>query len=278
MKQKLKSLIKRSIPKKYYPYLGDIYRNYFLYLRYFGNRFECPFCGGHFRKLLPKGFDFPVLNEKIVIGGGYRQNVMCPHCYSSDRERLIYLYLKKINSLFYESLKILHVAPERNLQRALMAYPNIDYLSADLNSQLAMVKMDITNIKYDDNSFDVIICNHTLEHITDDRKAMSELYRVLKPGGWAISQVPISLSLNKTYEDPTTTTPEEREKMFGQRDHVRIYAKDYKDRLERVGFSVEVYSPVREFGESAINKYALLTDENIYIYVQNLSKKIFDAR
>ena len=108
-----------------------------------------------------------------------------------------------------------------------MAHPNIDYLSADLNSPSAMVKMDITNIKYEDNSFDVIICNHVLEHIPDDRKAMSELYRVLKPGGWAILQVPISLLLNKTYEDPTVTTPEEREKVFGQSDHVRIYAKDY---------------------------------------------------
>ena len=113
MKQKLKSLLKRSIPKKYYPQLGDIYRNYFLYLRNFGNRFECPFCGGHFRKLLPKGFDFPVLKEMIVIGGGYRQNVMCPCCYSSDRERLIYLYLKKINNLFYESLGATHNTPQR---------------------------------------------------------------------------------------------------------------------------------------------------------------------
>jgi len=236
-----------------------------LALLYIGNEFECPFCGGHFRKLLPGGLDLPVLKEKNVVGGGYRLDAMCPRCHSLDRERLIYLYLKNKTNLFYENLSVLHAAPEKNLQKVLMARPNIDYLSIDFDSPLAMVKMDITDIKYEDNLFDVVICNHVLEHIPNDQKAMLELLRVLKPGGWAILQVPISLSLDKTYEDPTVTTPEEREKVFGQSDHVRIYAKDYKDRLEKVGFSVEVYSFTNEVGESATHKYVLLKDENIYI-------------
>ena len=233
---------------------------------YAGSGFYCPFCQRNYKEFLTAGLDIPVLKEKKVIGGGYRLNAMCPGCGSFDRERLIYLYLKnKRSNLFCENLKVLHVAPEANLQKVIMAQPNIDYLSADLSSPSATVQMDITDIKYPNDYFDVIICNHVLEHIPDDRKAMAELYRVLKPGGWAILQVPISLSLKQTYEDPLVTSPEEREKVFGQSDHVRIYAKDYKDRLEEVGFSVEVYSFAKEFGESAIRKYGLSKDENIYI-------------
>jgi predicted SAM-dependent methyltransferase len=268
IKRKIKSLLKRIIPREYHPQLVVWYvkcRAFFLSLLYTGNKFECPFCGEHFRKFLPGGLGLPVFKEKNIVGGGYRVNVRCSRCRSSDRERLTYLYLKNKTELFYKNCKVLHVAPERNLQRVLMACPNIDYLSVDLNSTLAMVKMDITEIKYEDNSFDVIICNHVFEHIPDDRRAMSELYRVLKPAGWAILQVPISLLLNKTYEDSTVTTPEEREKVFGQSNHVRIYGKDYKDRLKKVGFSVEVYNFAREFGESTMHKYGLVKEEDIYI-------------
>jgi predicted SAM-dependent methyltransferase len=256
-----KSLIRRLIPKKYHTQVANSYIRW----KCFGFKFKCPFCRGHFRKLLPAGLDFPVLKEKNVVGGGYRLNATCPHCYSSDRERLIYLYLKNKTNLFYENLKLLHVAPEENLQKILMVWTNIDYVSADLDSPLAMIKMDITKIPYKDNSFNVVICNHVLEHIPNDRQAMSDLYRVLKPGGWAILQVPISLSLDRTYEDPTTTAPDEREERFGQSDHVRIYAKDYKDRLENVGFTVDVYSFREEFGDSTINKYALAKDEDLYL-------------
>jgi len=228
-------------------------------------KFECTFCGGHFRKLLPEGLHFPVLNEKRIVGGGYRLNATCPSCYSFDRERLIYLYLKRKTNVFSERLKMLHVAPELNLQKVLKARPNIDYVSIDMDSKAAMVQMDITNIQYEKDCFDVIICNHVLEHIPNDRRAMSELYRILKPRGWSILQVPISLSLRETYEDPKVETPAERERVFGQSDHVRIYARDYKQRLESVGFAVEVCSPSIEFSISEVRKYALLKDENIYL-------------
>lgn len=267
----VKSLIKKIIPKKYHLHCVDLYGKYkylILYFLYTGNKFECPFCGGNFRKFLPGGLDNPVTKERNIVGGGYRLNAICPRCYSFDRERHIYLYLKNKNEFLYKNLKVLHVAPERNLQKVFMGQSNIDYLTADLNSPSVMVKMDITNIKYKNNSFDVIICNHVLEHIPDDRKAMSELYRVLKPRGWAIVQVPISLSLNKTYEDPTVATPGERAKVFGQSDHVRIYGKDYKERLEKIGFFVECYNFATEFDESTIykyHKYGLLEDENLYI-------------
>ncbi|MBE0446813.1 MAG: methyltransferase domain-containing protein [Actinobacteria bacterium] len=236
-----------------------------MFLPYIGTEFECPLCGSSFRKFLPNGLDLPVLKEKDIVGAGYRLNTLCPRCHSSERERLIYLYLRDNTNLFHENLKLLHIAPEKSLSRVLTTYRNIDYLSADLNSPRAMIKMDITDIKHADNLFDVIICNHVLEHIPNDRKAMSELYRVLKPGGWAILQVPISLSLNKTYEDPAITSPEEREKMFGQSDHVRIYAKDYKDRLEKAGFSIKTYSFTKEFDDSTTQKYGLLKEEDLYI-------------
>jgi len=261
MEQEVKSLIKKLIPRQYHPWFVDLYVKY----EYSLIKFRCPFCSGHFRKLLPTGYYVPELRTKNITGGGYRLNVKCPGCLSSDRERLIFLYLKNRTSVFSENLRMLHVAPERNLQKVLLAHPNIDYLSVDLNSPLAIVQMDITNIQYEDNSFDVIICNHVLEHIPDDRKAMSELHRVLKPGGCAILQVPVSQSLITTHEDPSITAPDEREKAFGQSDHVRIYARDYRDRLESVGFSVQVYSFLREFGWLAVHKYALLKDENVYI-------------
>jgi predicted SAM-dependent methyltransferase len=257
----LRPLIRQIIPKKYHTQFTNLYMR----CKYFGFKFKCPFCEGHFRKLLPAGLDLPILKEKNVVGGGYRLNGHCPSCYSSDRERLIYLYLKNKTNFFYENLKVLHVAPEQNLQKVFMAWTNIDYLSSDFDSPLAMINMDITKIPYEDNSFDVIICNHVLEHIPNDRQAMSELYRVLRPGGWSILQVPISLLLDRTYEDPTVIASDEREKKFGQSDHVRIYAKDYKDRLESVGFTVEVYSFGKEFGDSTIHKYALLKDEDIYL-------------
>lgn len=261
MKQKVKSLIRKIIPQKYYPQCIDLY----VKCKYSAIKFKCPFCGAHSGTPLPTGFYLPVLKEQNVVGAGYRLNAKCPRCHSSDRERLIYLYLKNRTNVFHDKLRILHVAPERNLQEAFMAAPNNYYLSADLHSPQTMVQMDITHIQYRDNSFDVIICNHVLEHIVDDRKAMSELYRVLKPGGWAILQVPISPLLSRTLEDPNIIAPEEREKVFGQSDHVRIYGKDYIDRLERAGFSVQAYSSLREFGWLAIHKYALQKDENVYI-------------
>lgn len=239
-----------------------------------GTEYKCPFCGGQFRKLLPSGIDAQELKEKKVVGGGYRLNAVCPLCHSLDRERLVYLFLRDITNVFSENLKMLHVAPEKNLQRVLTASPNIDYLSADLNSPSTMVKMDITNISLGDNLFDVIICNHVLEHVPDDREAMSELYRVLKPGGWAICQVPISLSLSKTYEDSTVVEPEKREKLFGKSDHVRIYAKDYKDRLENAGFTVEVYNFTKEFGKSTSHKYGLIKDENLYVCSKAENRKL----
>jgi predicted SAM-dependent methyltransferase len=220
--------------------------------------------------LLPLGFDFAVLNERNIVGGGCR-NVLCPICGSHDRERLIYLYLLHKTNIFKQATKLLHVAPEQSLKDIFHKKPNIDYLTADLFAENVMVKMDVTNICFPDNSFDAIICNHVLEHIVDDRKAISELYRTLKPGGWAILQVPISLSLEDTYEDWSVTTASGREKVFGQADHVRIYAKDYKDRLEQGGFKIEIFewsSEAEDYGGQE-NRFGLNRDESVYVAIKD---------
>ena len=235
-------------------------------LRYFGFKFKCPFCNSHLRRLKPVGMKFPVLIEKNVVGGGYRYNARCPVCRSTDRERLVYLYLLKKTNLFNEKVKVLHIAPESRISRIIKSHADIDYLTADLRRQDVMVRMDITQINYPAESFDVIICNHVMEHIVDDRKAMTELCRVLKSDGWAIIQVPISLSLEKTYEDFSVTKPSEREAKFGQSDHVRIYAMDYVDRLSESGFEVEQFNWQEDTEFSAIgSKYGLLPSENVFV-------------
>ena len=139
----------------------------------------------------------------------------------------------------------------------------IDYLSADLDPRKAMTVMDITDIHHPDGSFDVILCSHVLEHIPDDRKALSEFFRVLKPGGWAILQVPIMA--DTTFEDFSVTDPKEREKLFGQHGHVRSYGLDYGDRLTEAGFSVTVDGFVRDLGEAEIQRQGLTSHENVYL-------------
>lgn len=243
-----KSFAKKVIPEKYHHSFREIRRQCVsLYLC--GYRFTCPICGGHFRKLLP-------------FGVKPRPNARCPRCGSLERHRLLWLYLKAKTNLFADDLKFLDIAPMDCLQRKFRAMPNLDYISVDLESPIAMVKMDITDMQFPSNYFDCIICYHVLEHIFDDRKAMAEIFRVLKPGGWAILQVPILR--DKTFEDPSVTAPEDRERIFGQRDHVRIYGLDYRDRLEAVGFNVKVDDYVKQLSEDAIKKYGLMEDETIY--------------
>ncbi len=211
-------------------------------LRFRGSRYYCPICASNLKCLRPKGFNFPVLSEKAVVGGGYRLTAQCPVCKSTDRERLIYLYLSKRTDIFRDRIKLLHVAPEPGLSKYFKMSADIDYLTADISSSEVMVRMDITDIDYPDGSFDVIICNHVLEHIIDDHKAMRELCRILKPGGWGILQVPVSLLLEQTFEDFSVTEPAAREEVFGQSDHVRIYAMDYVERLTRCGFTVRLFN------------------------------------
>ena len=267
MIKSIKDIFKPLIPKSYH---ADI-KIFFKRFRYFGSAFHCPVCNSSVRHLQPLGYDFPVNREKQIIGGGPR-NAMCPVCGSSDRERLLFLFLKQKTNLFSHKTKLLHLAPERNLKRIISKRKNIDYLTADLDPINVMEAMDITKIEYPDNSFDAIICNHVLEHIPDDKKAMCELFRVLKPGGWAILQVPISGVLEKTFEDFSVTSPEDRERIFGQKDHVRIYGKDYTDRLTSAGFKVEEFhwETDSDFGGEQENKFVLYKKEAVFYCIKTV--------
>lgn len=261
----IKKAIKASIPYGVYSPVQTALR-YLSSFRYPGDAYTCPFCQGRFSTLLPAGSRLQVLVERQVIGGGYRPCATCPRCYSTDRERLVHLYLTREKAfVFRDAISVLHVAPERNLSKFLRTFANITYRSGDLGSPLADVKMDITDIPDRDNSHDVVICNHVLEHIPDDRRAMAELWRVLKPGGFAILQVPISHTIPATIEDFSKTTETEREAAFGQRDHVRIYGPDYPQRLASVGFSVRAYDHRTEVDRGEAARLGLLDGETIFV-------------
>ena len=170
--------------------------------------------------------------------GGYRYS-LCPRCHSTDQERLIFWYITERTNILNSSnnIKLLHIAPEKNLQKILKSFSHIEYISGDLNPLMNCdIRLDITDMNFEDNLFNVIICSHVLEHIVDDQKAMSELFRVLRPGGEAILKVPISKYNKETFENLSIPTPEGRERIFGQKDYVIIYVRDYKKKLEKVDF------------------------------------------
>ena len=261
--RKIGLFLKKLLPERFYIKLLHLY-GFFNFFFCFGSKYKCILCGKSSRKLLPTGINNEVALN--LIGGGYRLT-LCPFCFSADRERLVYYYLKNKTDIFKSERrsKLLHIAPGESLKKALKSYSSVDYISGDIKSSLADIEIDITDIKFNDNCFDVIICNHVLEHVLDDRKAVEELFRVLKPGGWAILQVPISKKHTETFEDFSIISPEEREKYFGQKDHVRVYGKDYKERLENVGFEMELYDIKKDLSVEEIKKYGLNIEEIIYI-------------
>ena len=216
-----------------------------LRVKYAGNAYHCPVCSSKTRLQKELGFDLKVIQEKRIVDAGVRK-ALCPVCNASDRIRLLYLFLSTKTGIFREPLRLLHFAPEPSLEYILRKQKNISYLTADLYQEGVMEKIDVTGIPYPDHFFDAILCNHVLEHIPDDRLAMSELFRVLLPGGWAILQVPFSQVLDNTYENPAVITPGDRETTFGHWDHVRIYGLDYPARLEGAGFEVKAFSWVRD--------------------------------
>ncbi|MBI9067177.1 MAG: class I SAM-dependent methyltransferase [Salinivirgaceae bacterium] len=220
---------------------------------YRGNKITDPIDGKTYRKLLPYG--------QLVK----RNNALAPLSMSLERHRLIWLYLKEKTDFFTKEQRFLHVAPEYCFLRKFKKLNNLDYVTGDLISPWADVKMDVHAIPFGENEFDVAMCNHVFEHVEDDKKAMSEFFRVLKPGGWAIFQVPIDRNREETYEDSTITDPKEREKHFWQHDHVRLYGRDYGKKLAAVGFKVTESNYVDEIGTDLFNRYALPEGEIIYI-------------
>lgn len=246
--------IVRNLPRVWLIRFGKVFC-FFVAPFYKGNKFECPVCSGKFRKFLP-------------YGNKGADNRLCPGCLSLERHRLLWLYLNNKTGFFKSDLSVLHVAPEQPFIKRFRKLRNLKYVTGDLESPLADVKMDICNIPFNRNYFDIIICNHVLEHITDEKKALSEIFRVLKPGGWAILQVPVDTSIIKTYEDETITSPRERELHFGQYDHVRVHGLDYSKRLEDAGFTVKKDEYLNEIDNNLRIRYRLPDEEIIYFSVK----------
>ena len=239
-----------------------------------GTIFTDPIDGKSFKMFLPYGY------------GTQRNNVLSPSTLSLERHRLLWLYLNKETDFFKSelvsdssftntkriklrdaetnsALKVLHFAPEQAFYKLFRNQKNLDYTTTDLFSPLADVKADICNLPFEDNQYDVILCNHVLEHIPDDTKAMQELYRVLKPGGMAILQIPQDLSRATPFADDTITDQKERAKIFGQYDHVRIYGRDYFDKLRSIGFKVIEEDYTNKIAPELVEKYCLAKGEII---------------
>jgi len=216
-----------------------------------GNLYTDPIDGENFRKFLPYGY------------GTQRPNVLSPSTLSLERHRLLWLFLKNETSFFKANFSLLHFAPEQCFYKRFKALTNIDYTTTDLNSPIADVKADICDLPFKENQFDVILCNHVLEHIPDDKKAMEELYRVLKPGGWGVFQIPQDLNRSITFEDDSITDKKERARVFGQYDHVRVYGRDYFDKLRAVGFKVDEVDYTAQLSNEDVNKYRLSSGEII---------------
>jgi SAM-dependent methyltransferase len=218
-----------------------------LFLR--GNRYIDPIDEKGFRKFLPYGYENP------------RENVLSPSTLSLERHRLLWLFLKQRTNFFSEKLKVLHFAPEQAFYKRFKRQKNLEYVTTDLNSPLADVKADICHLPFENESFDVILCNHVLEHIPNDKKAMEELFRVMKPEGWGVFQIPQDMNRETTFEDDSITDKKERAKIFGQYDHVRIYGKDYFDKLRAVGFQVEEVHLAQTLSAGEVEKFRLAEDE-----------------
>jgi predicted SAM-dependent methyltransferase len=240
-----------------------------------GSRFTDPIDGKSFRMFLPYGY------------GNQRNNVLSPSTLSLERHRLLWLYLQNETDFFQSeldsdspvtqnkriklrkdaetssALKVLHFAPEQEFYKRFKKQTNIEYTTTDLLSPLADVKADICNLPFEDNAYDIIFCNHVLEHIPVDTKAMQELFRVLKPGGMGIFQIPQDLSRASTFTDNTIVDQKERAKIFGQYDHVRVYGRDYFDKLRSIGFKVIEEDYTHKIAPELVEKYCLAKGEII---------------
>ena len=244
------SFVIRYIPRSFLQRVSPLVMKVFARMNK-GNAVQCPVCEHSYSKFLPY----------VRIA---RPNALCPNCLALERHRLMWLFLREKTDFFTSNLRVLHIAPEHCFIERFEALPNLDYVTADIESPLAKVKMDVHDIPFPDNSFDVVFCNHVLEHVTDDLKACSEFNRVLRPGGWGILQSPV-YNLERTLEDNSITDAAEREQIFGQRDHVRKYGKDYATRLRNSGIKIEENLFVKGLDPTLVSKFALPIDETIFV-------------
>ncbi|WP_055447971.1 class I SAM-dependent methyltransferase [Lacinutrix mariniflava] len=252
MSKKLFKLILNTIPRPLLIRLSYVARPILAFFLK-GNTFTDPIDGKSFKSFLPYGY------------GEQRNNVLSPSTLSLERHRLLWLYLQNETDFFSAEKKVLHFAPEQCFLKRFRVLDNLDYTTTDLLSPIADVKADICNLPFEDNSYDIILCNHVLEHIPDDTKAMQELFRVMKPGGYGIFQIPQDLSRMATFEDDTITDKKERAEIFGQYDHVRVYGCDYFSKLRDIGFMVNEEDYTARLTKEDVEKYCLAKGEIIPI-------------
>lgn len=245
------SIATRIIPRHYLQHVSHFFLKILSYFMR-GNKFEDPINGIKYNKLLPYG--------RIKS----RENALAPDSMSLERHRLMWLFLQQKTNFFTDKLKFLHIAPEFCFLNLFKKMRNLEYITGDLISPWADVKMDVHDIPFNDNEFDVVICNHVLEHVKDDKKVMKEFYRVMNKGGWGIFQVPIDKNNKLTIEDPLITDPKDRERLYWQSDHLRLYGLDYSKKLQKAGFKVTESNFINELENELVNKYALPKNEVIY--------------
>lgn len=249
--KKLISWALRYIPRKYLQYFSHLFLRA-ISVFYRGNNVECPISGRTYRKFLPYG--------RLES----RENALCPDSLSLERHRLMWLFLKEKTDFFTGKHKLLHIAPELCFIPVFRRMENLEYHTADLESPLADIRLDVQNMPFEDFTYDIVFCNHVLEHVDDDIQAMKEIYRVLKPGGWAILQSPVYPEIGPTLEVKDADTPRKREQIYGQDDHQRKYGNDYALRLRSAGFLVREDDYVKTLSTEMQKRYALPVDEVIF--------------
>jgi predicted SAM-dependent methyltransferase len=224
-----------------------------------GDKFTDPIDGKSFRKFLPYGY------------GKQRENALSPSTLSLERHRLMWLFLRDETRFFTSTkkLKTLHIAPEQCFLDIFRKQKNLVYTTSDLESPIADVKADICDLPFEDNTFDVVFCNHVLEHITEDTKAMQELFRVMKKGGFGIFQIPQDITKETTFEDDSITDKKERAKIFGQYDHVRVYGRDYFNKLRSIGFTVDEIDYTKKITPEKLERFCLMKNEILPVCYKN---------
>jgi predicted SAM-dependent methyltransferase/ribosomal protein L37AE/L43A len=242
--------------------------------QYRGNTYACPVCGTHLNSFKPvwkswwraiaeHNYIYPVSAIETFNAQAYS----CPACDASDRERLFVLHLDRIWTSLDPSrrYRLVEFAPSVALRRRLRRLPSVDYRSADLYRRSVDDRIDITAMSYGDASIDMMLCSHVLEHVPDDRQAMREMFRVLKPGGFAIVMVPLIVGLDETLEDPAVNTRDLRWTHYGDGDHVRQYGKrDFFDRLRAAGFMVERLG-ISEFGTEPFRRAGIAENSELIV-------------
>lgn len=226
----------------------------YLRIKYTGSTVMCPCCQSKFGEFAP-------------FGNNKRKNAWCPKCEGLERHRLLWLYFEQKTNIYKKPLKVLHIAPETIFFTHFIKQPNIEYYPVDIFPNLypkGTKYFDLLHPSHPENSFDVIICNHVFQYIEEDKKAMENTFKLMKPGGWGVMQVPIDTTRQITYEDNSITDPLEREKIFGLKEHVRYYSYDYADKLRIAGFKVLVDDFTSQFTDEEIYKYGFWKGDSVY--------------